>query len=111
MPRSPNVFLDDIKDAIEHIQRYTRGVSFLQFSKNEMMYDAVVRQLAIIGEAAKNLPTEMKAKYSGIEWKKIVGLRDILVHAYFGLDNKIIWDIVVTKIPELQRGLSETPQN
>ena|SRR3989344_7990556 len=105
MPRSPKVYLDDIKDAIQHILKYTKGISFLQFSKDEMMYDAVVRQLAIIGEAAKNLPTSLKEKYSSIEWKKIAGLRDILIHAYFGIDTKIIWDIVITKIPELKKAV------
>ena len=111
MPRSPKVYLDDIKDAIQHILKYTKGVSFLQFSIDEMMYDAVVRQLAIIGEAAKNLPVSIKEKYPSIEWKKIAGLRDILIHAYFGIDTKIIWDIVITKIPELKHTINKMTED
>lgn len=63
--------------------------------------DAVLRNLMIIGEAAKNLPEEFKLMYPTVDWKKIAGLRDIIAHVYFGIDNQILWDIVHVKIPEL----------
>jgi len=65
--------------------------------------DAVVRNLEVIGEAVKKLPENLRAKHSAVEWKKIAGLRDILIHEYFGLDAEIVWDIVQNKVPVLDR--------
>ena len=63
----------------------------------------MIRNLEIIGEAVKQLPADIKRKYHKIEWKKIAGLRDILIHAYFGVDIEILWDIIKTKLPELKK--------
>ncbi|HEC86588.1 MAG TPA: DUF86 domain-containing protein, partial [Thermoplasmatales archaeon] len=65
--------------------------------------DGVIRNLEIIGEAVKNLPDDIKKDYPEVEWRKIAGLRDILIHAYFGVDLEVIWDIVKNKVPELKR--------
>lgn len=70
-----------------------------------MVFDAVLRNLITLGEAAKNLPEEIRNKHHDIEWKKICGLRDILTHAYFGIDNAILWEVVHSKIPELLKAL------
>ena len=80
-------------------------MSLEQFSKDEMAYDAVLRNLLIIGEAAKNLPEDTRKKYPDVEWKKICGFRDIIAHAYFGIDNTILWDIIQSKIPVLWKSL------
>jgi len=107
MQRDSKVYLDDIREAIKKIETYTRGMSFESFAQKDVVVDAVIRNLAVIGEAAKNLPQELKKDYGEIEWKKIVGLRDILVHAYFGINKKIIWDIIEKKVPELKKFLEK----
>ena len=72
------------------------------FSADDMRIDAVIRNLEIIGEAAKNIPVEIREEYPDIEWKKIVGLRNILIHEYSGVDIDILWDVVKNKLPELE---------
>ncbi len=106
MPRDYKVYLDDMREAIVKIEEYTKNFTYETFARNSMVIDAVIRNLAIIGEAAKNLPIETQKKYPSIEWKKVAGLRDILIHAYFGVNQKIIWDILQHKIPELKQILS-----
>lgn len=92
----------DILEASSKIDKYVKNVKFDDFSENTMMQDAVMINLAIIGEAAKNIPLEIRNLDPDIEWKKIAGLRDILIHAYFRIDVNIIWDIVKNKIPNLK---------
>lgn len=100
------VYLDDIIISIEKIEEYSKKVpSYRDFSKNNLVIDAVIRNLEIIGEAVKNLPYELKRKHHYIEWKKIAGFRDILIHAYFGVDIKIVWDVIVNKLPELKESV------
>jgi uncharacterized protein with HEPN domain len=106
MPRDIKVFLKDILQAIQKIEEYTRDLSFEGFCDNQLIQDGVVRNLEIIGEAVKHLPTEMYRKYPAVEWKKITGLRDILIHAYFGIDREIVWDVVIHKIPKLKEQVS-----
>jgi len=103
MPREYKACLNDILDAIQKIEKYTGNLAFDDFADDERTQDAVVRNLEIIGEAVKNIPVEIRNKKPEIEWQKIAGLRDILIHAYFGIDVDIVWDIVVTKIPELRK--------
>jgi len=107
VPRDPGVFLDDIVEACRKIQRYTSGLTSERFRSDERTIDAVVRNLEVIGEAAKKLPDSTRSNISGIEWSRIAGLRDILIHEYFGIDIDLIWDIVETKVPELLRRIEE----
>lgn len=99
--RNYALFVTDIRDCTKRILEYVKGKSFEEFTSNQMLIDAVIRNLEIIGEATKNIPTEIKRKYPQIEWKKIAGLRDMVIHQYFGTDNEILWDLVQNKIPEL----------
>lgn len=103
MPRDSKVYLEDILEAARKIAVYTGGLSKTAFLEDEKTIDAVVRNLEVIGEAVKKLPEDLRAQHSAVEWKKIAGLRDILIHEYFGLDAEIVWDIVQNKVPALDR--------
>ena len=96
------VYLDDILTAIERVEEYSRGLSLRSFSSDHKTLDAVVRNLEIVGEAAKHLPQAVRDSEPHVEWKKIAGLRDILIHEYFGMDAGILWDIVQNKLPDLK---------
>jgi len=80
MQRELKAYFEDTLNAIEKIERYTFGMSKVEFNQNEIVLDAVVRNLEIIGEAVKKLPAEVRAEYNDIPWRKIAGLRDILIH-------------------------------
>ena len=91
----------DIKEAIERIISYTTGFSYDDFSKDIKTQDAVVRNLEIVGEAAKNLSNEFTKANSDIPWKKLAGVRDRLIHHYFGINLDIVWSIVKDEMPSL----------
>lgn len=88
------LFLEDILDALEKIENYTKNLSFTEFSDNGMAVDAVIRNFEVIGEATKNVPEEIKEKYPEVEWKEAAGFRDVLIHDYFGIDLEAIWDTI-----------------
>jgi uncharacterized protein with HEPN domain len=108
MHRDYRLYLDDILEAVGRIREYTAGMDREQFSLDRKTQDAVIHNLEVIGEAARNLPDEIKMASSGVAWQKIVGLRNILIHEYFGINIPIIWDIVQNKLGGLEeacRGL------
>lgn len=109
MSRDPRLFLDDILASCEKVLRYTDGITFERFQADDKTFDAVARNLEIIGEAAKALPPDLRAAHPGIEWRKIAGLRDILIHQYFGIDEAIIWDVALNWIPRLREILQKRP--
>ena len=94
-------FLEDIQKACEKVERFTKGMTQEHLFSNEERFDAVMRNLEIIGEAAKHIPDNVRQEYSEIEWRKICGFRDVAIHEYFGLDKEVIWDIITQKIPDL----------
>ncbi len=109
MSRDYNLFLGDIRQSCQRILRYTSGLTKDDFVADEKTYDAVLRQLIIVGEAVKNLPQDVRDLYPGVEWRQIGRFRDFAVHHYFGIDDKIVWNIVANEIPSLLAalGLSE----
>ena len=106
MQRDYTHYIQDMKEAISKILRYTEDVDYEAFCANELLMDGVIRNLEIIGEAAKKIPAEIRKEHPGIEWNKISGLRDVLAHSYFGIDTEIIWDVVRNKIPKLKMKLA-----
>jgi len=92
-------------NAIEKIERYTKGLTFEGLSKNDMAADAILRNFEVIGEAAKNVPERVRRKYSFVEWKEAIGFRNVLIHDYFGIDLEAVWDTVRKNIPSLKRNI------
>lgn len=101
MSRNFKLYLDDMLKSINKIERYTKGMNRQQLSANELTFDAVIYNLQIIGEAVKHIPPEIRDRYPQVEWRKIAGLRDIVAHAYFSIDDQIVWDIIQNKLLDL----------
>jgi uncharacterized protein with HEPN domain len=107
MPRDYKVYIEDIVEAIRKIRFFTTDLSLQTFSSDVKTFDAVIRNLEIIGEAIKRVPEQIRSVYPDVEWKKIAGLRDILAHEYFGVDAEIIWDIIQNKLPVLEEQIKQ----
>ena len=88
-------------------QQYTENYDLARFKSDAKTSDAVIRNLEILGEAVKKVPDEIRQKQPDIEWVKIGGLRDILIHEYFGVDQDILWDVITSKLPALQQASRE----
>jgi len=104
--RRDKVFVGDLKEAIEMIGLYTKGLTYKDFLQDRKTQDAVVRNFEVIGEASKNISAGFKAKYPDILWKTIAGLRDKLIHFYFGIDYKIVWNITKKELPKLKKQIN-----
>jgi uncharacterized protein with HEPN domain len=102
MYRDPRLYLDDILEAIALIREYILSMDYESFVRDRKTQDAVARNLVIIGEAAGRLPENVKHAASMIEWRKIVGLRNILIHQYFGISLPLVWDVVHNKLGPLE---------
>ena len=100
--RSAELLLEDMLESCDRILEYTKGLSFEEFRKNYLVVDAVVRNFTIIGEAAGRIPDRYKVKHPEIEWDRIRGFRNRIVHDYFGIDYQIVWIIIENNIPELR---------
>ncbi|WP_319507872.1 DUF86 domain-containing protein [uncultured Methanolobus sp.] len=96
--REYKLFLTDIVEAIDEIEEFTSGMDFTEFLNDRKTQKAVVKNIEIIGEAAKNVPDEIKASYPDIPWRVIAGMRDRLAHGYFGIDYMIVWDVVGNRL-------------
>ena len=100
--RRAKLLIEDILTSAQKIKRYTAAMNFIQFTVDEKTVDAVARNFEIIGEAANRLPDDFKAQYSDIDWNRIRGFRNRIVHDYFGIDYSIVWNIIENYLPELE---------
>ncbi len=105
--RDVKLFLNDILDSIEKIEKYTADITFKDFSNNQMIIDAVVRNFIIIGEASTYIPPEMHDKYPEIPWKKMKAMRNIVVHEYFGVKLNTTWNTAKKSLPKLKKELTK----
>ena len=105
MPRDYKLYLEDMIIAIDKIQDNTKGFSVSKLSENRLLFDGVLFNLQIIGEAAKHIPEAVQHKHPEVEWRKISGFRDIVAHEYFGISLEIIADILVNKLPPLRSAI------
>jgi len=107
MTKDYNILINHILECIGKIEEYTNTVTKDEFSKSTQTQDAVMRRIEIIGEAVKHIPQEIKDKYSDIPWKRMAGMRDILIHEYFGVDLELTWKVAKEDILELKKKISK----
>jgi uncharacterized protein with HEPN domain len=107
MPKDDSIYVEHILECIERILKYTDGISKDKFSKDEMIQDAVIRNIEIIGEASKKISQNFRKSNSHVPWKEIAGMRDKLIHDYLGVDIEVIWRTIKTDIPTLNTQLKE----
>lgn len=107
MPRSIEVYLNDMLHACEKVSRFTAEGTFASFRDDERTVDAVLRNLEIIGEAARQIPEPFRKLHERIDWRRLTAMRNLLIHNYSGIDLDIVWDIVRNKIPVLNQALRQ----
>ena len=105
--RDYKLYIKDILEAIESIEKFVKGMSFDKFIKDDKTSSAVVRKFEIIGEATKWVSNEIKQKYPQIPWKEMAGMRDRLIHLYFGVDYKLVWETIKKRIPTIKPLMKE----
>ncbi len=107
MSFEPREYLRHILAEADYLIETSRGLGPEAFETDETLRRAFARSLEVIGEAAKKLPDDFRARHPDVEWKAMTGMRDRLIHAYFGIDYLLVWDVVVHKIPVLRRQVAE----
>lgn len=111
MSKDPTIFLKHILESIQHIESYIKDLSEEDFLNSDEKQDSVIRRLEVLGEAIKNLPDEFREKHSDVEWNKAMATRNILIHHYFGIDLKIIWDTVTQDLPVFKKKIESLLSN
>ena len=109
--REYKFYLEDMLTSMLRIEEYIEGMDLKEFKMNYLVVDAVIRNFEIIGEASKNVPVEIKDKYTKIPWKKMYGLRNIIAYEYFGIDYEMIWEISKNNLPQNSNDLKEMIKN
>ncbi len=105
--RVPKVTVIDLLNSIDKLLLYTKGKSYEEFIANDMIVDAVIRNIEVMGEAANRLPDNFIHQFREINWNKIIATRNRLIHGYDSIENKVIWDIIVNDIPKLKAQIEE----
>jgi uncharacterized protein with HEPN domain len=107
MKRDHQLFIKDIISAMKSIEEFVEGLSLDEVEEDDKTSSAVIRKFEIIGEATRHVPDNLKEKYPDIPWKRMAGMRDRLIHAYFGVDYRLVWEAIKIDIPELKPRLQE----
>lgn len=107
MKKDARVYIDDMLDAIAAIERYVTGMDEIKFSQTDYIQDAVIRQLAIIGEAARNVSEEVRKQQVDVPWRKIVDFRNVIIHEYSGVSLGRVWQIIVRELSVLKDQLTK----
>jgi uncharacterized protein with HEPN domain len=100
--RDQILFLEDILEAVNFIEEFTHDMDYSDFINDRKTFDAVLRNLEVIGEAAKNISDKIKSSNEDINWKGMAGMRDKLIHGYFGVDPEIVWETIQNRLPEIK---------
>ena len=100
--RSMAMYLRDIIEAIDDIESFVKGMTFDAFKRDKKTFAACVRNIEIMGEAVKNLPEDLKDEHDDVPWREVAGMRDKVVHAYFGVSHEIVWKTIHTRFPEFR---------
>ena len=105
MSREWRFYIDDMIEFSSYVLEYTEGYTQESFLDDRRTFDATMRNMELIGEAATHIPAEVREKYPSIPWRQIIAMRDQIIHAYLGLDNDILWSVIDNDIPELVQNL------
>lgn len=105
--REVRLYVEDIQTAIQRIEEYTAHTTFQEFVEDIKTVDAVVRNFSVIGEAVKNIPEEIKSQHQNIPWEEIIGMRNKIIHEYFGVDEEILWKTIKNDLPVFKELISE----
>lgn len=103
--RDYTIYVKDMVAAIESIEAFIAGMGFEEFARDDKTLRAVLRKLEVLGEASKQVPEEIRAKHPDIPWREMAGMRDKLIHFYFGVDEALVWQTITNKIPDVKRRL------
>lgn len=98
--------LQHMAQAIDRVKRFTKGKGFVDFTKDEILYYAVVKNIEIIGEASNLLTLEFRAEHAETPWKMVAGMRNYIVHEYFQVDDNVVWDVVTHDLPVLEKQIT-----